>query len=98
MREKQLLLMLDNFEHLLPAAPVVAELLGAGRGLKVLVTSRTVLRLYGEHDYPVPPLELPARLPLPPLERLTQSEAVRLMLQGDSQRAAALFEEGLARF
>jgi predicted ATPase/class 3 adenylate cyclase len=80
-RDKRLLLVLDNFEHLLQAAPVVTELLGAGPGLKVLVTSRAVLRLYGEHDYTVPPLDLPARQPLPPLERLTQSEAVRLFIE-----------------
>ena len=81
LREKRLLLVLDNFEHLLAAAPVVSELLGANPGLKVLVTSRAVLHLYGEHDYPVPPLALPARQPLPPLEALTQYETVRLFIE-----------------
>ena len=53
------LLVLDNFEHLLPAAPLLVALLDASRSLKMLVTSRAVLRLYGEHCYSVPPLALP---------------------------------------
>jgi len=54
-----LLLVLDNFEHLLPAAPVVADLLAACPRLKVLVTSRAALRLSGEHEFAVPPLAFP---------------------------------------
>jgi transcriptional regulator with XRE-family HTH domain len=50
--DKRLLLLLDNFEHLQPAAPLVAELLAACQGLKVLVTSRAALHLSGEHLYP----------------------------------------------
>jgi predicted ATPase len=50
------LLVLDNFEHLLDAAPVVTRLLGAAADLEVLATSREPLRLQGEHEYPVPPL------------------------------------------
>ena len=64
---KRLLLVLDNFEQILPAAPIVAELLRACPGLKVLVTSRAVLHLRGEHEFPVPPLGLPE--PGPPLAR-----------------------------
>ena len=56
---KQLLLLLDNFEHVISAAPVVADLLKAAPRLEVLVTSRTVLRLYGEQEFPVPPLVAP---------------------------------------
>jgi predicted ATPase len=78
---KRLLLLLDNFEHLLPAAPFVAELLAACPQLKVLVTSRTVLRLRGEHEFPVPPLALPDRMQLPPIERLTRYAAVELFIQ-----------------
>ena len=58
-RRREHLLVLDNFEHLLAAAPVVGELLAAGPGLKILVTSREALRLRGEHELAVPPLALP---------------------------------------
>jgi len=55
--DKRLLLVLDNFEHLLPAGPLIAELLGAAPQVKALVTSRETLHLYGEHEFPVPALE-----------------------------------------
>jgi predicted ATPase/DNA-binding CsgD family transcriptional regulator len=54
--DDRILLILDNFEHLLDAAPVVGELLRACAGLKVLATSRRRLGLSGEHDVPIPPL------------------------------------------
>jgi predicted ATPase/class 3 adenylate cyclase len=60
LRPRQLLLVLDNFEQLLPAAPQVADCLQAAPGLKALVTSRAPLRVYGEREYPVPSLRLPA--------------------------------------
>jgi predicted ATPase len=59
LESRHLLLALDNFEHVMGAAPLVAELLEAAAGLVVLVTSRTALRLRGEHEYPVPPLAVP---------------------------------------
>ena len=59
LRDKQLLLVLDNFEQILPAAPLVSRLLTACPRLKVLVTSRASLHLYGEQEFPVPPLALP---------------------------------------
>ncbi len=59
LRERELLLVLDGFEHLLEAGPVLAELLGACPHLKLLVTSRAVLRLSGEQAFRVPPLGLP---------------------------------------
>ncbi len=77
---KHLLLILDNFEHVLPAAPLVAELLGACPALIVLTTSRAPLRLSGEHLYPVSPLALPDAGRLPPLEELGQTAAVRLFV------------------
>jgi predicted ATPase len=56
LRARRLVLVLDNFEQVMGAAPVVAELLGAAPGVVALVTSRMVLRLSGEHEFPVPPL------------------------------------------
>jgi predicted ATPase len=58
-REKQLLLLLDNFEQVVAAAPALGGLLAAAPGLNLLVTSRTPLRLSGERLYAVPPLALP---------------------------------------
>jgi predicted ATPase/DNA-binding CsgD family transcriptional regulator len=59
LRDRHMLLILDNFEHLLPAATQVSELLAAAPNLKVLATSREPLHLYGEQEYVVPPLMLP---------------------------------------
>jgi predicted ATPase len=77
---KQVLLILDNVEHLVEAAPGVGELLGAAPDLKVLATSRVPLRLRAEREYAVPPLGLPRRKPPPPPEQLSQYEAVRLFI------------------
>ena len=60
LRDRELLLVLDNFERLLEAAPLVAELVASAPGLRVLVTSRVRLHLDAEHEYAVPPLEVPA--------------------------------------
>ena len=81
LRDKQLLLLLDNFEQLVSAAPIVAELLVAAPRLRVLVTSRTSLHLSGEHEFVVPPLSLPDLRKLPPLDRLTEYGAVRLFIE-----------------
>jgi len=59
LRPRRLLLALDNFEQVTGAAPLLAGLLRAAPGLVVLVTSRAVLRLSGEHEFPVPPLPVP---------------------------------------
>src|SRR6266540_3973345 len=80
-RDKQLLLVLDNFEQVIAAAPLMAEVLEAAPNLKILVTSRASLQIYGECEFPVPPLALPDPRRLPPLERLTQYEAVRLFIE-----------------
>ena len=79
LKDKRLLLVLDNFEQVLEAAPVVTALL-ADPGLTVLVTSRAPLRLRGEKEVAVPPLGLPRRRPPPTAEQLSQYAAVRLFL------------------
>ncbi|MFN2432808.1 MAG: tetratricopeptide repeat protein [Gemmatimonadota bacterium] len=77
---REMLLVLDNFEQIVEAAPVVSDLLHAASGLKVLVTSQSVLRLLGEHELPVPPLQLPAA-DAAGLDGLCASEAVSLFVQ-----------------
>src|SRR5262249_60366797 len=59
LRSRRLLLALDNFEQVIGAAPLLAGLLAVAPGLVVLVTSRAVLRLSGEHEFAVPPLAVP---------------------------------------
>ena len=76
-----MLLVLDNFEHLIQAAPIVAELLAISSNLKILVTSRAALRVYGEHEFPVPPLALPDSRSIPTVEVLSQYPAVSLFVQ-----------------
>ena len=80
MRPRRALLILDNFEHLLPAASFVSELMAACAGLHVLVTSRAVLHLTGEHDVPVPPLGLPELDGAADAARIGRSEAVTLFV------------------
>jgi predicted ATPase/DNA-binding CsgD family transcriptional regulator len=80
-RERELLLVLDNFEQVIEAADLLAELLAAGPRLKLLVTSRAALRLRGEHEYMVAPLALPSRERLPPLDALAQTAAVELFVR-----------------
>jgi predicted ATPase/class 3 adenylate cyclase len=81
LRQKRILLLLDNFEQVAAAGSLVAELLAAAPELKVMISSREVLHLYGEHEYSVPPLSVPDMRNLPPIERLTQYEAVRLFIE-----------------
>jgi predicted ATPase/transcriptional regulator with XRE-family HTH domain len=81
LRHKALLLVLDNFEHLVEAAPLVVDLLEAAPGLKVLSTSRARLRLRGEKEYPVPPLSLPPVPDEPAGLDLAQYPAVTLFLE-----------------
>jgi predicted ATPase len=81
LRERRPLVVLDNCEHLLPAvAPLVADLLAACPGLRVLATSRAPLRVRGEHRFPVPPLALPDPAHRPEAGQLTQYEAVALFV------------------
>jgi predicted ATPase len=87
LRDQELLLVLDGFEHVIGAAPVVAALLEACPDLKALVTSREVLRISGERIFDVPPLDVPESTRLP-AETLERSDAVRLFVD----RAEAVSE------
>ncbi|HEX5579522.1 MAG TPA: adenylate/guanylate cyclase domain-containing protein [Candidatus Limnocylindria bacterium] len=78
---KQVLLALDNFEQVIEAAPQVGELLGRLPEMKVLATSRSPLHVYGEQEYPVPPLGLPDPQHLPDLEVLSQFASVALFVE-----------------
>jgi predicted ATPase/class 3 adenylate cyclase len=80
-RGKRMLLVLDNFEQIMPAAPSVSALLASGPDLKVIASSRAPLRISGEQEFPVPPLELPDPERLPSLDALAQSDAVRLFIE-----------------
>lgn len=81
LRKQQVLLILDNFEQLVQCADVVAELLEASMNLKVLVTSREMLNIYGEARYIVPQLLWPDPNHPPPLEQLSQWPALDLFVQ-----------------
>ncbi len=91
LRDKQILLLLDNFEQVVDAAALVAELIAAAPQLRVLVTSREVLHLQGEQVFPVPPMSLPpvgaqwseakSRVPLPSVSELSKYEAIALFVQ-----------------
>jgi predicted ATPase/class 3 adenylate cyclase/tRNA A-37 threonylcarbamoyl transferase component Bud32 len=81
LREKRVLLVLDNFEQVTDAAVQVAELLTACPRLKVLVTSRIALHVRAEHEFAVPPLAVPDLKHLPDVAALAQYEALSLFIQ-----------------
>ena len=81
LRDRDLLLVLDNFEHLQDAAPIVGGLLAVAPKLRVLVTSRARLNLRGEDEYSVPPLRIPDARHLPTLAELSQFEGVNLFIE-----------------
>lgn len=81
LQRKQVLLILDNFEQVVEAAPVVSDLLRADPGLKAIVTSRVSLLVSGEHEYPVPPMNLPDPERLPAVDVLSEYESINLFLQ-----------------
>jgi predicted ATPase/class 3 adenylate cyclase len=78
---KCVLLVLDNFEQVNDAAPQIAELLVRATQISVLVTSRSPLRVYGEREYPVPPLGVPDPRHLPGLEKMSTYESVALFVE-----------------
>jgi len=81
LRNRHLLLLLDNFEHLPEATPQVSELLAAAAQVSVLATSRERLHIYGEQEYPVRPLELPDPARKENAESMLEYEAVNLFVQ-----------------
>ncbi len=81
LRDKQLLLILDNFEQVVTAAPLIENLLTACPLLKIVVTSRAVLHLRAEHEYQVAPLSLPDLKRSPTSEDLERSAAIALFVQ-----------------
>ena len=81
LQQKRILLLLDNFEQLIPAAPEVAALLQASPTFKILATSRAVLHISGEQEYSVPPLRLPDTKALPGPSELSRNEAVQLFIE-----------------
>ena len=85
LRERQILIVLDNFEHLLAGAPVVTRLLQETGTVRILVSSRSSLRVSGEQECPVPPLTTPAEQAHPTAASLAACESVRLF----AERAAA---------
>jgi predicted ATPase/class 3 adenylate cyclase len=85
LRGRQLLLVLDNFEHLLAAAPIVTRLLQETGAVRILVSSRSPLRISGEQECQVPPLAVPGEEARPTAASLAACESVRLF----AERAAA---------
>src|SRR5262249_37218720 len=81
LRDKQILLVLDNFEQILAAAPEIAELLSGCLWLKLLVTSRAPLRIRQERQIPVLPLDVPDPAHLPTMDALANYAAVALFLE-----------------
>ncbi len=81
MQDKHMLLVLDNFEQVIAAAPIVSEMLAHCPRLEILVTSRAGLHISWEYEFPVPPLAVPNLKRLPDLEPLTQYASVALFIQ-----------------
>ena len=80
LRDKRMLLVLDNFEQLVSAAPIVADLLAAAPQLKIITSSRIALNLHGERAFPVPPLKLPQTENESALENLIENESILLFV------------------
>lgn len=89
LQDRKFLLLLDNFEQVVDAAPQLKELLAACPDLKILITSRIVLKVLEEHVFYVAPLALPDLAHLPPHEELSQVASVCLFLQ----RVRAIYPE-----
>jgi predicted ATPase/class 3 adenylate cyclase len=81
LHDRRLLIILDNFEQVIDAAPLVSELLADAPGLGILATSREALRVYGEREYPVPPLAVPEPNTVRDTTLAAQYGAVELFLE-----------------
>jgi predicted ATPase/class 3 adenylate cyclase len=81
LKERRMLLVLDNFEQVMEATPLLDELMAVAPGLKLLATSRAPLKLYGERSFPVPPLSVPDPGRPSDVAALSQYEAVRLFVE-----------------
>jgi len=81
LREIRLLLILDNFEQLIAAGPVVSEILAACPQVKILVSSRIALNLHGEREFPVPTLDLPSLAGEMSFDATAKNESVRLFIE-----------------
>ncbi len=81
MREKELLLVLDNVEQMPDIAPFISDLLSTAAALKVMLTSRAVLHLYGEHEFDVPPLEVCPPDNVSDPDYVSQFPAIRLFVE-----------------
>jgi predicted ATPase/DNA-binding CsgD family transcriptional regulator len=81
LQKRCLLLVLDNFEHVLAAGPLIADLLASASHIKVLATSREILHLYGEHEFVVMPLKLPDSSSSLVVETVAQSPAIALFIE-----------------
>lgn len=79
--DKKMLLVLDNFEQITEAAPFVSELLSAAANLKILITSRNILQIRGEHEYKVPPLDVPDSTDIHTNQSLAQYASITLFIQ-----------------
>ncbi len=81
LQKRRLLLILDNFEHVLAAGPLVADLLTGAPHIKVIATSRERLHLYGEYEFVVKPLKLPEHTSTPSVKTVAQSAAIALFIE-----------------
>lgn len=79
--DRRMLIVIDNFEQVIDAAPQIAELLSAAGNLKILVTSRTLLHLSSEREFVVPPLAIPTDVWQVSLDELSKYEAVKLFVE-----------------
>jgi predicted ATPase/class 3 adenylate cyclase len=85
LKPRQVLLLFDNFEHVLDATSLINQLLGAAPTLRIIVTTRSVLKVYGEQEFPVLPLKLPETPQLPPIQDLANYSGVALFIRRAAQ-------------